>query len=374
MSQLWIKLPERARHQEEDAFIHALEFVLTQDSVPYNRLQSGEAYIDELPVADEVILIMSARDVLILEKTTDILSVLTGQRLNQALPSLLEDEVLYFDRNHVAIWRDPENSAHMAFAITDKGWLRQVLGKFNEIFKHVPVRVIPASYFQEVGSIVSLSNDDDHAGNWACFRKGEHETHLIPLQHNDFLSSHHLSLEQLIHTPLLNRISHFTDPYINLCQFEFADKHLGWRALWGKWKGVLIVLFVSLIIETLGINIYWLTLAYQQRQLLQEERQVAQLIIPQLPKDINPELVLRHEWQVANQTAPTSDKDFMVLCAKLAQIMIHQPTDAVTKIKYHQGELDVTLKPGVNIDMVKQDALTKRVTINSLGGGVWQIK
>ncbi len=124
----------------------------------------------------------------------------------------------------------------------------------------------------------------------------------------------------------------------------------------------------------MGINSYWVSLLYQQHQLHNEERTVAEQVIPQLPKDMDPSLALRHQWQVANQSAPTNDKDFIVLCAKLSHIMVHQPADAVSRINYHQGTLEVTLKPGINIDMVKQDAQSNHVILNNVGGGTWQIK
>ncbi|MDE2423840.1 MAG: hypothetical protein KGN31_06470 [Betaproteobacteria bacterium] len=375
MTKLWIELPERPRYEGEEVFVYPLQYVLTRNDSPYHEIQSGSAYIDELPLAENVTLIAPARDVFIIEKTVDIFSSLNEQRLVQALPGLLEDEVMYFDKNHVALWRDSNNLAHLAFAFIDKAWIRQIVDIFSNTFKKIPLCIIPASYFQEIGTLVTVSDKQrDQLSGWACYRKSLHEAYLVPLQDNPLLTLHHVELNQLVHNRLQDRIAFLQTPYIDLRQFEFADHNVGWRAQWQRWKSSVLVLLLAVIIQTVAVNVYWLTLAFQKHRLINEERSVAQQIIPQLPDDVDPQLALRHQWQLANQLAPTSDKDFVVLCAKLSQIMVHQPNDAVTKIDFHQGTMNVSLKPGVNIDMVKQDALNHHVTINNIGGGVWQIK
>ncbi|MCC6068153.1 type II secretion system protein GspL [Ferrovum sp. PN-J185] len=375
MTILWIELPERPRGEEEDIFNQPLNFSLTHNHSPYHTLQKGTAYIDELPVSQETVLITHPRDVLIIEKTVEALKSLSGQRLLQTLPSLLEDEVMYFDKNHVAIWRDTYNPAHMAFALIDRVWLRHILSTFNEFVQRGPLKIIPASYFQEVGSLVQISESRTvQQFSWACYRELVHQTLLVPLNDPAYLKQNNIEHTQILNTSLLGRLHLLTDTYIDLRQFEFVDKHLGWRAQWIRWRSVIVLFFISLIIETVGVNLYWVSLLYQEHQLLNEERNIAQKVIPQLPKDIDPYLALRHEWQVANQSASTNDKDFVVLCAKLSHIMVHQPADAVSKINYHHGLLEVTLKPGINIDMVKQDAQSNHVILNNVGGGTWQIK
>ncbi len=312
---------------------------------------------------------------LVIEKTVEALKSLSGQRLLQTLPSLLEDEVMYFDKNHVAIWRDNHNPAHMAFALIDRTWLRHILSTFNEFVLRGPLKIVPASYFQEIGSLVQIQDTYSvQQSSWACYRERVHQTQLIPLNDPVYLTHNNIEQNLIQQTALLDRLTFLIDPYIDLRQFEFVDKQLGWRAQWSRWRSVIFLLFVALFIETVGINSYWVSLLYQQHQLHNEERTVAEQVIPQLPKDMDPSLALRHQWQVANQSAPTNDKDFIVLCAKLSHIMVHQPADAVSRINYHQGTLEVTLKPGINIDMVKQDAQSNHVILNNVGGGTWQIK
>jgi general secretion pathway protein L len=164
----------------------------------------------------------------------------------------------------------------------------------------------------------------------------------------------------------------------DLCQFEFAVQP--WRldrATLRRLRVPLALAAASLVVAIVGANLQWLMLTRQRDAI---NAQMTELLLNAFPKTT---VVLDPAGQMARQLQqlrvaagePSAD-DFLALADAFARSLGPVPPNAIAALDYHDRRLDVTFKPGVNVDA----DLTGRLARHGLAGtvdsstGKWTIR
>ncbi|MDR5821405.1 MULTISPECIES: type II secretion system protein GspL [unclassified Caballeronia] len=140
MSTLIVSLPPRdPAVRSEEWHLPDLPFLLLDKRGEPQRI--GRAALGLLPRASATVLIVAARDTLLLAATVP---PLKGPRLRQALPNVVEDQLIQDPQTcHIAV--DPVALAdgRRVVAVIDRGWFRFVVGAFAGA-GHRNLKAVPA--------------------------------------------------------------------------------------------------------------------------------------------------------------------------------------------------------------------------------------
>ncbi|CAL8472510.1 MULTISPECIES: type II secretion system protein GspL [unclassified Caballeronia] len=140
MSTLIVLLPPRdPAVRSEEWHLPDMPFLLLDKRGEPQRI--GRSALGLLPRASATVLIVAARDTLLLAAS---LPPLKGPRLRQALPNVVEDQLIQDPQTcHIAV--DPVALADgkRVVAVIDRGWFRFVLGAFSGA-GHRNVKAVPA--------------------------------------------------------------------------------------------------------------------------------------------------------------------------------------------------------------------------------------
>lgn len=164
----------------------------------------------------------------------------------------------------------------------------------------------------------------------------------------------------------------------DLCQFEFVVQP--WRLDRATLRRLclpIVLVAASLVVAIVGANVQWLMLARQRDAI---NTQMTELLLNAFPKTT---VVLDPAGQMSRQLSqlrvaagePSPD-DFLVLADGLARSLGPVPANGIAALDYHDRRLDVTFKPGVNVDA----DLSQRLARNGLAGtqdsssGKWTIR
>ncbi|AOK28304.1 MULTISPECIES: type II secretion system protein GspL [Burkholderia] len=117
-----------------------LPFALVDKSGHAQR--AGRASLTLLPQATTTVLVVAARDLLLLEQTVP---PLKGPKLKQALPNIIEDQLIQDPQGcHIAV--DPTAAAdgRRVLAVIDRAWFRFIVDAFTAA-GHRHLRAVPAT-------------------------------------------------------------------------------------------------------------------------------------------------------------------------------------------------------------------------------------
>ncbi|QGZ62783.1 type II secretion system protein GspL [Paraburkholderia acidisoli] len=164
----------------------------------------------------------------------------------------------------------------------------------------------------------------------------------------------------------------------DLCQFEFAAQP--WRldrATLRRLRVPIALVVASLVVAIVGANVQWLMMARQRDAI---STQMTELLLNAFPKTT---VVLDPAGQMSRQlqqlrlaAGEPSPDDFLALADTFARSLGPVPVNGIAALDYHDRRLEVTFKPGVNVDA----DLTKRLARNGLAGtqdsstGKWTIR
>ncbi|KAA0086133.1 type II secretion system protein GspL [Paraburkholderia sp. T12-10] len=158
MSTLIVLLPPRdPAVPSQEWQLPEMPFVLLDKSGRKER--TGRAALAFLPRASTTVLIVAARDMLMLATT---LPPLKGPRLKQALPNIVEDYLIQDAQTcHIALDPQPLADGRRMLAVIDRGWFRFIVEAFNAAghrsLRAVPVtRCLPAPVASETAAEVAL--------------------------------------------------------------------------------------------------------------------------------------------------------------------------------------------------------------------------
>ncbi|CAN7547475.1 type II secretion system protein GspL [Trinickia sp. LjRoot230] len=171
MSTLIVFLPPRdPAVPSQEWQLPDMPFVLLDKSGRKER--AGRAALAFLPRASTTILIVAARDVVMLAAS---LPPLKGPRLKQALPNIVEDQLIQDAQTcHIALDPQPLPSGARVLAVIDRGWFRFIVEAFAAA-GHRNLRAVP------VTRCLPAVADADHAAALAA-REPVHGEPALPPQ------------------------------------------------------------------------------------------------------------------------------------------------------------------------------------------------
>ena len=141
MSTLIVLLPPRdPAVTSQEWQLPEMPFVLLDKSGRKER--AGRAALTFLPRASTTVLVVAARDILMLAAP---LPPLKGPRLKQALPNVVEDYLIQDAQTcHIALDPQPLADGKRMMAVIDRGWFRFIVEAFNAA-GHRSLRAIPVT-------------------------------------------------------------------------------------------------------------------------------------------------------------------------------------------------------------------------------------
>ena len=420
MSTLIVLLPPRdPAVRSEEWNLPELPFLLLDKRDVTQR--AGRAALSLLPRASATVLIVAARDLLL---TAAQMPPLKGPRLRQALPNVVEDQLIQDPQTcHIAVDPVALASGRRVLAVIDRGWFRFVLEAFANA-GHRNVKAVPAMRCLPLHESVAdtpnpfvagilgdvlatapilLGGDTLRPPESATARveiaiaRGEHaalgEGLAIPADSvtstlNALAGAQPMTLYTLRDVPGAEPRLASARPAIpgaepltfetlarnalanhfDLCQFEFAAQP--WRldrATMRRLKLPVALLAGALVVSMIGINIQWMQLARQRDAI---NAQMTETLLNTFPKTTvvldAPDQMSRQLDRLRLVSGQLSPSDFLSLADALARALGPIPVNGIAGLDYHDRRLEVTFKPETKVD----PGLQRRLGANGLAGGI----
>ncbi|MDB5780510.1 type II secretion system protein GspL [Caballeronia mineralivorans] len=430
MSTLIVLLPPRdPAVRSEEWNLPELPFLLLDKRNVTQR--AGRAALALLPRASATVLIVAARDLLL---TAAQMPPLKGPRLRQALPNVVEDQLIQDPQTcHIAVDPVALASGRRVLAVIDRGWFRFVLEAFANkghrnvkavpamrcLPRHESAADIPDPFVAGVlGDVLAtapvlLGGDTLRPPESATSRveiaiaRGEHaalgEGLAIPAGAvtstlNALAGAQPITLYALRDVPgaephLASARSALPDAqpltfetlarnalanHFDLCQFEFAAQP--WRvdrASMRRLRVPVALLAGALVVSMIGINIQWMQLARQRDAI---NAQMTETLLNTFPKTTvvldAPDQMSRQLDRLRLVSGQLSPADFLSLADALARALGPIPVNGIAGLDYHDRRLEVSFKPETKVDPGWQ----RRLAANGLAGaidsntGKWSIR
>lgn len=389
-------------------------------------LRAGQSSVALLPKARATVLMVAARDLLML---TVALAPLKGARLRQALPNVVEEHLIQDPQAcHIALDPMLVGSNQRVLATVDRAWFRFVYEAFIET-GHRGLRAVPITRCLSVEGTVAAGATVERAADkkaeslfafimgpsesiaaavpsdiaapcieLALIRDGQGQGLMVPLDGlNDTLSAlaadAPFTLYRLTDVP--GSSTALPLPYadkpslsfetvarqalscpFNLCQFEFAEH--SWRPRRGTlkhWRLPFGLAVATLMAAVIGVNLQWLLLTRQQTALSAQHIEVLLSAFPKTTVVLNPPQQMTRQLDALRIAAgELSPADFLSLAEGLARSLGTIPAEAIVQLDYRNRLLEVGFKPTAKIDQ----AFAQRLAMQGLEGhftqGKWMIK
>jgi general secretion pathway protein L len=422
LSTLIVLLPPRdPAVRSEEWNLPELPFLLLDKRGEKQR--AGRAALGLLPRASATVLIVAARDLLL---TAALLPPLKGPRLRQALPNVVEDQLIQDPQTcHIAVDPIALGGGQRVLAVIDRGWFRFVLNAFanggHRNVKAVPaMRCLPLHEGEGefvaavLGDVIAtapmspmslggevplppLSAMSTVPRVEIAIARGENaalgEGLAIPADAVastlDALSGEQaVTLYTLAGVPGIEPRVFAARPGVqgalplsfetlarnalanrfDLCQFEFAAQP--WRldrATMRRLKLPIALLAGALAVSVIGINIQWMQLARQRDAI---NAQMTETLLNAFPKTT---VVLDAPGQMSRQldllrlaSGQLSPSDFLSIADAFARSLGPIPVNGIAVLDYRDRRLDVTFKPETKVD----PGLQRRLMANGLSGAI----
>lgn len=412
-----------------------LPFALVDKSGHTQR--AGRAALALLPQAATTVLIVAARDLLMLEQA---LPPLKGPRLKQALPNIIEDQLIQDPQGcHIAVDPAALDGGRRVLAVIDRAWFKFIVDAFTAAghrhLRAVPVtRCLPpatrrdaaAAAETEAVADVALDRSAEHAAAADAPGSGHAgATANAPAPAESIVavalgegfaapvSSAVATLEALANgtplelyelgepgaepqlasvRPLDDKrllpgaaiwpfdalVRRALDSRFDLCQFEF--EFAPWRfdrATFMRLRLPLALAATTLAIAVIGANAHWWKLSRERDALA---AQITETLLSTFPKTTT---VLDPAAQMTRQldrlriaAGELSPNDFLSLASGLARSLGPLPPNGIASLDYHDRRLDVGFKPETKVD----PDFAQRLARNGLTGeidsstGKWTIR
>jgi general secretion pathway protein L len=429
--------------------------------------RTGRVPFESLPKAGGTILVVAARDTLLLNAQ---LPQVTGSRLRRALPNVVEEHLIQdAQRCHIAIDPTAAESGERCLAVIDRDWFASILARFGEAghrrLRAVPlIHCIPAveppsageageEHVEEAPEIATEASDDagpvaaiasvlvvrhrgdslssgentpddgwvelalrqDALGFGMSVNAAQLDATLDELARRQplmvyslaidgdpkrnagsrsetgiepgpgvvaFVSGRSnrnragLSAEHVL--PLARVASMALACRFNLCQFEFANAGRARPGAGGlkPWRVALGFLGATVLVSIVAVNVQWFDLRHKRDALTAQMTQRVKDAFPGVAIVLDPhEQMTRELKRLRVSAGEVGGDDFLVLAAELAHALNPIPSTSIAEMNYGGGVLDVTFKPGTEVD---EDGLKRRFAANGLSAqedeGKWTIK
>ncbi|MFP3179788.1 MAG: type II secretion system protein GspL [Paraburkholderia sp.] len=164
----------------------------------------------------------------------------------------------------------------------------------------------------------------------------------------------------------------------NLCQFELASPGGNLAAAAGlkPWRVALGFLAASVVVSIVALNVQWWQLRHRRDALEAQMTQMVQTAFPNTPMVLGPhEQMTLDLTRLRGTVGALRADDFLALAASLAHALGPIPSLAIAEMDYSGGSLDVTFKPGTEID---EGDFKRRLTTSGLSveeeDGKWKLR
>jgi len=389
-------------------------------------LNTGQAPFEALPPADVTVLVVAARDTLLLNAK---LPPVTGPRLRRVLPNVVEEYLIQDAQAcHIAIDSTPLDADERCLAVLDRDWFAGVIERFaragHRRLRAVPlVHCIPTS--EDAASVLIVRRDrikeastHDHGDCWVelALRQGalgfgmsvnaaQLDATLAELAQRQPLTVYSLDIAIDAEPGAGHTAGHDagelppsdTSPTwielgvslatvasealvcrFDLCQFESANAGRNRLGAGGikPWRVAIGFVGASLLVSIIALNVQWLELRHRRDAL---DAQMKSLVKAAFP---DTKVILDPHAQMASELARLGDRmgelhkdDFLALAGGLAHALGSISSTSIAELNYSGGALDVTFKPGTDID---EDGLKRRFAADGLSAhednGKWTLK
>lgn len=376
-----------------------LPFALVDKSGHTQR--AGRAALALLPQAATTVLIVAARDLLMLEQA---LPPLKGPRLKQALPNIIEDQLIQDPQGcHIAVDPAALDGGRSVLAVIDRAWFKFIVDAFTAAghrhLRAVPVtRCLPPATRRDAAAAAETEAVADVAlGEGFAAPVSSAVATLEALANGTPLELYELgepgaepqlaSVRPLDDKRLLPGaaiwpfdalVRRALDSRFDLCQFEF--EFAPWRfdrATFMRLRLPLALAATTLAIAVIGANAHWWKLSRERDALA---AQITETLLSTFPKTTT---VLDPAAQMTRQldrlriaAGELSPNDFLSLASGLARSLGPLPPNGIASLDYHDRRLDVGFKPETKVD----PDFAQRLARNGLTGeidsstGKWTIR
>jgi general secretion pathway protein L len=164
----------------------------------------------------------------------------------------------------------------------------------------------------------------------------------------------------------------------NLCQFELANPGGNHAAAAGlkPWRVSLGLLAASVVVSIVALNVQWWQLRHRRDALETQMTQMVQTAFPGTAMVLGPHEQMTLDLARLRGTAgQLRADDFLTLAASLAHALGPIPSLAIAEIDYNGGSLEVSFKPGTEID---EGGFKGRLATNGLSveeeDGKWKLR
>ncbi len=431
MSTLVVQLPPRdPTLSPEEWHLHEMPFALLNQRNEILRVGLGE--ISEMPRATTAILIVAARDTLMLRLNVP---PVKGARLLQALPNVIEDALIQDVHTcHLAVDRPNGGDGRRTVAALDRTWFGFLLNAFTnagyEKIKAVPiVRCLPppnlartqstdassdltASQVQEPAqhavallyrepstaattpdakTKVSLELVIAHGatGEGMALRLDSLAATLQALSAAGTLELYRLSDVPAVHPSHIDSLTEASFPAENyafeqlvraafrsdfdLCQFEFSSQTLG-RGSIKRWRLSTALAVITLLTTLAAINLEWFIAARQHTALAAQQRALLADTFPDVRVILDPPAQMTQQLRALRVRAgEVGADDFLSLSSNLARALPPIAPEAIVQLGYKERDLQVTFSPDTHVDGSFIERLRSNGLTAHADGNTWLI-
>jgi general secretion pathway protein L len=386
LTTLVILLPPRDLSRPADDWqLGALPFVLFADTG--QEMRTGYATLSLMPTARRHVLLLAARDVVLLRARVP---ALKGARLRLVLPNLIEEQLISDPtRSHVAVGADGSPDGERTIAVVDRAWLRFVLTRFQSA-ERAGLRVVPSVYclppvtageaaanvfgqieeretdrvatlevaLQDAASVCGMNIPAEALEVTARQFAG---TRPLVLRLLTSAAAHLEAPAGLAHAAFAERIEmiEFTglarralSADLDLCQFEFAAQ--AWQSSRNqlrRWRMPLALAAAIIVVCVIALNLDWLLLAHERDGLAARANGLFLESFPKTKTVLDAPLQMSRELDALRVHAGAPDSaDFLVLCDRLARSLGPIGPNAVASVDYAGHALTIAFAPGVATD------------------------
>jgi general secretion pathway protein L len=433
---LIVQLPPRdPAIPPEEWSLSELPFVLLDRK--QKALRTGRAHVAMLPRANATVLMIAARDLLLLQLA---LPPMKGRRLMQALPNVVEDLLIQdVHTGHIAIDRPVTADGRRIVAVIDHNWFGFVLNAFTETghmrIKAVPITrclpkprdgsatvagepdaaaaapaiepaatpsplvavilgavmpTVPAAWADAApytATHVELAIARGELGEGMALRPDAIAATLAALAGAASVELYRLSGTpgttdtastaglQAQPLPFETLARAALQCEFDLCQFEFAARPLRLsRATLRRWRVPAWLAGATILVAIVAGNLDWLMLAWQHAAM--SDRQVALLksAFPKISVILDPPVQMTRELdRLRTAAGELAPDDFLSLSNSLARSIAPLAPGSIAQMIYKEHTLQVIFAPTANVD----DNFAARLHANGLSshqdGAVWII-
>jgi len=395
-STLYISLPSRVAAQNRpDWSSQALAFALI--STEGRLQQQGQSSLHELKslalAAKQVAFILAASDTSLL--TTKV-PPMSASKLKQALPNLLEDQLISDPADLVLVSSDVLNG-EITVAVTDKSWLEGLAKRVKDWplkkFSAYPAQLALA--FDVSSLTASALIDENDEGLELSLRDGVQHGLGLSLE-NTSVTAALSTLAQLSTNPKIaayvpastveacqqalktddledkitvmsvswiNRVAGVSPATPDLMTGVAAEHMSGFD--WAKWRWPLRLGVGLLVVNLLALNLEWFSMKREEKEQKNALNQVFRNTYPKETVISDPLKQMQQKVNIAKRAAGQfAVNDFAVMAAQFSQVWDRAGVPGgIASIEYKDRSLFVRTKPNVQIPM---DALRSALAEQSM--------